>query len=104
MHIEINAADGVERSAALDEHIRERLERVARHQGNRLTQIIVHLKDTNARKGGVDKLCSMEARPAGLDPVTVHALDTDVYLAVRDATDKLDRAIEHRLGRQEAGQ
>jgi ribosomal subunit interface protein len=102
MHIEINAADGVERSEALDRHIRERLERVSRHQGDRLTQIIVHLKDTNAGKGGVDKLCSMEARPAGLDPITVHAQDTDMYLAVRDAADKLDRAIEHRLGRQES--
>ncbi len=102
MHIEINAADGVERSEALDQHIHERLERVERHHGNRLTQIIVHLKDTNARKGGVDKLCSMEARPAGLDPVTVHAQDADTYLAVRDAADKLDRAIEHRLGRQGA--
>jgi ribosomal subunit interface protein len=92
----------VERSEALDRHIRERLERVSRHQGDRLTQIIVHLKDTNAGKGGVDKLCSMEARPAGLDPITVHAQDTDMYLAVRDAADKLDRAIEHRLGRQES--
>lgn len=104
MHIEINAGDGVERSEALDQHIRGRLERVARHHGHRLTQIIVHLKDTNAGKGGVDKLCSMEARPAGLDPITVHAEDTDTYLAVRDATDKLDRAIEHRLGRQRVGQ
>ena len=103
MHIEINAADGVERSAALDDHIRERLERVERHHGNRLTQIIVHLKDTNARKGGVDKLCGMEARPTGLDPISVHAVDTDIYLAVRDASEKLDRAIEHRLGRQAAG-
>ena len=102
MHIEINAADGVERSVALDDHIRERLQRVERHHGKRLTQIIVHLKDTNARKGGVDKLCSMEARPAGLDPITVHALDTDTYLAVRDASENLDRALEHRLGRQEA--
>lgn len=104
MHIEINAADGIERSEALDQHIRERLERVARHHGRHLTQIIVHLKDTNARKGGVDKLCSMEARPAGLDPVTAHAQDTDIYVSVRDAAEKLDRAIEHRLGRQEAGQ
>lgn len=99
MHIEINAGDGVERSEALDRHIRERLERVQRHHGDRLTRIIVHIKDTNAGKGGVDKACSMEARPRGHDPIGVEAMDTDAYQAVRAAADKLDRAIEHRLGR-----
>ena len=102
MHIEINAAHGVERSTALDEHIRSKLGRVERHHGDRLTQVIVFLDDVNGGKGGVDTSCRMEARPAGLDPVTVEAMDTDAYRSVQDAADKLDRALEHRLGRVEA--
>lgn len=101
MHVEINAADGVERSPALDEHIHAKLARVERHFGDHLTQVRVFLKDVNAGKGGVDKSCRMEARPEHRDPVVVEAMDTDAYRAVGDAVDKLDRALEHRLARAE---
>lgn len=100
MHIEINAADGVERSDALEDHVRGKLGRVERLFGERLTQVRVFLKDVNAAKGGVDKTCTMEARPAGLEPVAVEARDTDLYLAVRDAAGKLEKAVEHRIGRK----
>jgi len=101
MEIEIYAAEGVERSEALDEHIRRKLARVERHFGDRLTRVRVHLKDVNAGKGGVDTACSIEARPSGLDPVGVEAMDTDAYRSVQDAVAKLDRALGHRLGRDE---
>lgn len=102
MDIEINAAEGVERSGAVDEHIRRKLGRVQRHFGDHLTRVRVFLKDVNAAKGGLDKACTMEARPAGLDPVAVQAQDADVRQAVREAADKLDKALGHRLGRAEA--
>ena len=101
MHVEINAADGVERSPALDEHIRTKLARVDRHFGEHLTQVRVFLKDVNAGKGGIDKCCHMEARPEGRDPVAVEAMASDAYQVVGDAVDKLDRALEHRLARAE---
>lgn len=52
MDIEINAAEGTERSEALDEHIRSKLGRVERQFGDRLTRLEVFLKDVNAGKGG----------------------------------------------------
>ncbi len=102
MHTEINAADGVERSPALDEHIHDKLNRIDRHFGEHLTQVRVFLKDVNANKGGIDKCCHMEARPEHHDPVAVEAMDSDAYRAVRAAVDKLGRALEHRLGRARA--
>lgn len=99
MDIEINAAEGVERSEALDEHVRRKLARVDRRYGEHVTRVRVYLKDVNAAKGGIDKVCTMEARPAGLDPVAVEAQDVDVRTAVQDAAGKLDRALGHRLGR-----
>lgn len=101
MHVEINAADGVERSPALDEHIHARLARIERHFGDHLTQVRVFLKDVNAGKGGIDKCCHLEARPEHHDPVVVEAMDSDAYRVVGNAVDKLDHALEHRLARAE---
>ncbi|MEX0606795.1 MAG: ribosome-associated translation inhibitor RaiA [Halofilum sp. (in: g-proteobacteria)] len=100
MEIEINAADDTERSDALDEHIRSKLGRVERVFGDRLTRMEVFLKDVNAGKGGVDQSCTIEAHAAGLEAVAVEATDTDMYKAVGDAAGKLEKAIEHRIGRK----
>jgi len=99
MQIEINTAEGVERSAALDGHIEKALGQVERRFGDRLTRVLVFLKDESPSKGGVDKTCRMEARPAGRDPLTVHAVTDDAYTAVRQAADKLERALARRLAR-----
>lgn len=100
MEIEINTAEGAAHSDAVDTHIRDKLDRVERLFGERVTRIQVFLKDVNARKGGVDQSCTMEARAAGLEPIAVEARETDMYLAVRDAIGKLEKAIEHRIGRK----
>lgn len=99
MEIEINNAEGVERSPALEEHVCARLERLERRFGDRLTRVLVFLKDVNATKGGIDKVCTMEARPAGHDPVAVEAQHEDFYVAVREAEDRLEKALNHRLAR-----
>lgn len=99
MEIEINHAEGVQRSQALEQHVRERLGRLERRYADRVTRIRVFLKDVNADKGGVDKVCTMEARPAGHDPIAVEAQDDDLYRAVRAAEGKLEKALEHRLAR-----
>lgn len=97
MEIEINHAEGVERSPALEDHVRQRLDRLDPRYGDRLTRVVVFLKDVNAHKGGADKVCTLEARPAGRDPIVVTAQGQDLYAAVRDAEGKLERALEHRL-------
>ncbi len=99
MEIEFNTADGLDYSPALEEHVRKKLGPVERRFGDKLTRVRVHLKDVNAHKGGVDIRCTMEARPAGLDPVGIEASNEDAYSASKAAADKLERALEHRLGR-----
>ena len=99
MEIEINHAEGIERSPALEAHVRDRLRRLEPRYADRVTRIRVFLKDVNARKGGVDKVCTMEARPAGREPVAVEAQDADLYRAVRAAEGKLEKALAQRLAR-----
>jgi len=101
MELEINNAEGVERSPALEEQVQQRVGRLERRYGDRLTRVRVFLKDVNAGKGGIDKVCTMEARPAGRNPVVVEAQDADLYRAVRDAEGKLEKALEHRLARDD---
>lgn len=102
MDIEVNTAENITRSEAVERHIQDKLTGVDRRFGERLTRVRVFLKDVNAHKGGVDKVCTMEARPAGYQPIAVEAQDEDVYKAIRDASGKLERAVEHRFGRQTA--
>ena len=99
MHVEFNVGEGLTHSDALENHVREKLEKVARRFGERITRIEVYYKDVNADKGGADKVCTLEARLAGLAPVAVEARHEDMYLAAQEAAQKLAKAIEHRLGK-----
>ena len=75
----------------------ETLQRLARFR-EQVTRIEVFLSDENASKPG-DKRCRMEARPAGLPPVTVTATADKVADAFTSATEKLQRALEADIGR-----
>lgn len=99
MQIQLNPAQGVELSAALDTHISERLERINRRFGDRLTRIEVHLADVNGPKGGVNKQARLEARPRGLDPVVADALAESAYDAVNGAAERLESVLESRFGK-----
>jgi ribosome-associated translation inhibitor RaiA len=63
----------------------------------------VHLNDlnSNSKGGGNDKRCLMEARLAGLGPVDVNHEADVLDIAIDGAMEKLERAIEHKLGRIE---
>lgn len=68
--------------------------------GDQVTRVEVHLYDENSRKAGeADKRCLMEARLGGLKPIAVthHAPSFDE--AIDGAADKLERALDHALGR-----
>jgi len=99
MEIDVQHGDGLPHSEALEHYVRERVERLAPHYGDRLTRVRAFLKDSNGHKGGIDKICTLEARPSGREPVVVEAQDEDWYAAVRNAEAKLERALGRRLER-----
>lgn len=102
MKIQINFGD-VQRSDALVEHVEQEIAHTLKHLTERITRIEVHLRDENAQKSGPrDKRCSMEARPAGLDPMIVDATDGDIYTAVKKAAQKLERALKHRFDKMDS--
>ncbi len=102
MQLELNAGEGMETSAALERHVRDKLAGVERRFGERITRVEVYLKDTNADKGGVDTVCTIEAHPAGLSPVVVEAAAVDAYTATHEGARKLEKALETRIARAQA--
>ena len=66
----------------------------------RITRVECHLGDVNAGKGGpADKRCMLEARLNGLQPIAVTHEAESLLLAITGAAEKLEHALEHRLGK-----
>ena len=70
------------------------------HLAQRLSRIEVHLADENAQKGGADDIrCTIEARPEGLQPLSVIHHDAEIKAALRGAAKKLHSRLENEFGR-----
>jgi hypothetical protein len=86
-------------AAELEADVRDALDRFV----PRLTRVELHLNDLNAGKGGDDIRCQVEARLAGRAPISVECVAATTTQAVGGALDKLDRALDHVIGKLEAG-
>lgn len=84
---------------ANDDDLGSQVEKGLARFADRLTRVEVFVKDVNASKGGVDKHCSIESRPRGLDPVAVDHDAETVHEAVQGAVGKMQRALETRFGK-----
>ena len=88
-----------EANARLEEKVRSKLRRFE----SRLSDVEVHVSDTNGAKGGDgDKRVTIEARVNGHVPVAVHAEADRIEIAVGLAADKAVRALEHAIGKEKA--
>jgi ribosome-associated translation inhibitor RaiA len=68
-----------------------------------VTHVQAHLGDTNSgeKSGPDDMRCMLEARVLGLKNVAVSHQAESLHLAIAGAADKLKRAIESALGKQQ---
>lgn len=73
--------------------------------GNRIIRVLVHLTDVSnsTRSHDSDKRCTMEARIAGHQPVSVSHQGADLLPVVDAAARKLAKALDATLGRLEHG-
>jgi len=66
---------------------------------DQIMRIEVHLSDENANKGGPnDKLCMLEARLKGMEPIAVKNEANTSELAVEGAVEKLKNSLETIIG------
>jgi len=93
---------GVDVGDRLRDFVERRCNEGLQHFDERLTRVEVHLRDLNGQKGGVDKRCTCEARPRGLDPIAVEHDSTEITEAVQGAIGKLQRALQSRFDKRDA--
>ncbi|AVU75284.1 Ribosomal subunit interface protein [Pseudomonas sp. E141] len=100
MQIQVNSDNHIQSSIRLEEWVRTTIESTLERYEEDLTRVEVHLRDENGDKPGPHDLrCQLEARPKGLQPVSVtHKADT-LELAIEGAATKLEHALEHLFGK-----
>lgn len=102
MKIQVNSDKNVEGSEAFSERTEADLERALARFEDRLTRVEVHLGNESAgRSTGDDFRCLIEARPAGIDPVTVTHHAATLLEALHGATDKLETLLTSKFERLE---
>jgi ribosomal subunit interface protein len=99
VQIQVNTDRNIDAGDRLIQEVEDQVNSTLKRFASRITRVEVHLSDVNAQKGGRDHRCVMEARVAGIDPVAVDELASDVHQAVRGAVGKLERALGSRLGK-----
>lgn len=100
MQVLVNSDHNVHASESVAERVETIVTASVDRFMDRITRVEVHLSDMNAAKrGDRDKRCTMEARVSGLAPVVVSHDAPTLAEAIDQAAEKLERALEHSLGR-----
>jgi ribosome-associated translation inhibitor RaiA len=100
MHVQVNSDNNIEIPDGFASQIRATVESALARYAEQITRIEVHLGDVNADKGGSqDKRCALEARLAGLQPITVSHHAGTIQHAIDGAAQKMQRALESALGK-----
>jgi ribosome-associated translation inhibitor RaiA len=78
----------------------KRVENALEKYGEQIRNAEIHLEDENSHKGGkLDKRCMIEVHAAGLEPVVVKDYAPTIQEAAAGAIEKLQSALESRIGK-----
>lgn len=100
MQIQVHSDNHIEGSARLVEWVSASVASKLERFDDELTRIVVHLHDDNGAKAGAqDKRCQIEARPKGLQALSVTHKAETLEQAIEGAIDKLHHALEHQFGK-----
>lgn len=102
MHIQLNTDSHIVGSEALTAEVERKVSHTLKRFSERLTRIEVHLSDLNSAKSGPDdKRCMMEARVAGMNPISVSHRAPTLSLAIDGSLEKMTNALDSAYGKQE---
>lgn len=100
MQIQLNTDKNITGSDSLQEKVENIIKHELKHVADEVTRIEVHLNDVNTKKGGLDdKRCMLEARIAGMQPVSTEHRAETVDMAVKGAAEQLTRALKTALAK-----
>ncbi|MBD7977798.1 MULTISPECIES: HPF/RaiA family ribosome-associated protein [Pseudomonas] len=100
MQIQVHSDNHIEGSARLADWVSATVASKLERFDDELTRIVVHLNDENGDKSGAqDKRCQIEARPKGLQPISVTHRAEALEQALDGAIEKLGNALSHQFGK-----
>lgn len=99
MNVQIHTSDFT-LTDGLREHIAWRVVHATQHGRDLISRIVVHLADVNGPRGGIDKRCALELRLKGAQPLVVDDVQTDLYIAIDRAFERIGRSLHRRLARR----
>ncbi len=103
MQIHVNSDNHLRLSSDSSDQIASSIAESLERFSDRLTRVEVHLADENSRaKGGHDMRCTLEARPAGMQPIAVTGQSVTLEQAVDAAVDKLVKTLGRAVQRRDA--
>ena len=103
MQIQVNTGNNITGSDGLTRQVEDVVRDALVRFDERITRLEVHLNDVNAAKpGDNDHRCQIEARLAGLQPVSASDQAATLDQALAGAAKKLQRVLETTLGKLDA--
>jgi len=103
MQVQVETDNHVEGRERLIEHVEGVIRAAIDHYKDQVTHVEAHLGDVNSpdKSGAADKRCVFEARVAGLKNIAVKHQAESLHFAIEGAADKLTKALESALGKQQ---
>jgi ribosomal subunit interface protein len=98
MQIEIQARN-FSLTEALRGHIQRRLGFALSTRYEHIKRILVRLSDINGPRGGNDKCCLIQVVLPGQADVVIEDTESNLYVAIDRAADRVSRTVSRRLGR-----
>lgn len=86
---------------AIETHIKQKLESMHHHFGDRISSTHLHLSDVNGPKGGVNKKCLIHVELQKLPTVIVEDTQENLYAAIDNSCSSAERAVRKALERQQ---
>ena len=101
MLIQLNTDSNIKGDDALAQQVEAIVRNTLERFSEQITRVSIQLSDENSNKkfGTEDKRCLLEARLAGLQPVSVSHQAATLEQAVDGAVEKLKRSLDSTLGR-----
>jgi ribosome-associated translation inhibitor RaiA len=99
MQVLVHTDNHIKGSDELSTRVEATVEGALERFGPQVIRVEVHLHDLNGHKHGIDKRCVMEARLAGHQPLAVSHDAASLDDAIAGAADKLEKSLDHTLGR-----
>ncbi|HYF02008.1 MAG TPA: HPF/RaiA family ribosome-associated protein [Patescibacteria group bacterium] len=99
MNILVHTGNHMQGREELNVNVADAIGRSLERFSDRISRIEVHLADENSsnKEGGDDKRCMIEARLDGMQPIAVTHHAASIDQAVRGATDKIKRTLDHHI-------